>query len=137
TGFGLLARPRLEPIVGLLIPRACCNLVTARPSKRCYVLGKKERERPCPVIPVPLWSGKLQTARRMQTVRRYGPPIQLFGLRERLDPSTPANRRRRKDRMQRVRSPNRHLGRVEGASKTSDRPEHGFPTSGRDRDCGS
>src|SRR6266567_7882530 len=41
TGFGLLARRRLEPIVGLLIPRACCNMVTARPSKGCYVLGTK------------------------------------------------------------------------------------------------
>src|SRR5437016_6029911 len=80
-GFGLLARPRLEPIVGLPIPRACCNMVTARPSKGCYVLGKKERsalsgDSRHPVV------GKLQTAGRMQTVRRYGPPIQLFGLRE-------------------------------------------------------
>src|SRR6266516_7698164 len=41
TGFGLLVRRRLEPIVGLLIPRACCNMVTARPSKGCYVVGKK------------------------------------------------------------------------------------------------
>src|SRR5438045_3731130 len=91
----------------------------------------------CPVIRVTWWSAKLQTAGRMQTVRRYGPPIQLFGLRERLDQGTPANRRRRNDPMRRMRSPNWYLGRVEGARETRNRPEHGFATSGRDRDRGS